>query len=288
MKILLLALALGLTLTIAACGGLALTAANAPAWFGSYDRRGDVDYGMHPRQRLDVYLPTGTSAAPRPIVVFWYGGSFERGRKEHYRFVGATLAEAGYVAIVPDYRVYPDVRFPAFVDDGAAAVAWAVSHAAELGGDPDRVFLAGHSAGAHIAAMVAYDAPRLDRVGVSRDKIRGFIGLSGPYALDPDNDTLRTIFSAPYVHADWQPVQRAQAGAPPALLVHGDADDVVWVAHTRKMAERLRALGVDVTERIHPGRGHADTVAPFAKAAPRKLPVLADIERFVERTSAPR
>jgi acetyl esterase/lipase len=284
MKILLLVLALGIALTVAACGGLALTAANAPAWFGDFERRADLAFGGHERQRLDVYLPSAPAAAPRPIVVFWYGGSFERGRKEQYRFVGASLAEAGYIAVVPDYRVFPEVRFPAFVDDAAAAVAWTVSHAAELGGDPRRIFLAGHSAGAHIAAMVAYDAPRLEAVGVDRSAIRGFIGLSGPYALDPDNETLRTIFSAPYAHADWQPLQRAQAGAPPALLIHGGADTVVWPDHTRQMGAQLESLGVPVTLVIHPERGHAETVAPFAKAAPRKLPVLADIARFIDRT----
>ncbi|MBC8026534.1 MAG: alpha/beta hydrolase [Steroidobacteraceae bacterium] len=284
MKILLLGLALGLSFLVAACGGFVFTAANAPAWFGDFERRADVAYGTHERQRLDIYSPCG--AGPKPIVVFWYGGSWEKGRKEQYRFVGAALAEAGYVAVLPDYRLYPEVRFPGFIDDGAAALAWVVSHAAEIGGDRRRIYVAGHSAGAHIAAMLAYDAPRLDAVGLPRDAIRGYIGLSAPYALDPNDDTLRTIFSAPFVHADWQPVQRAQSGAPPALLIHGDADTVVSVNHARRMAERLGVLGIAVDLRIFPGRGHADTIAPFAKAAPRKLPVLAEIDRFVAKTSA--
>jgi acetyl esterase/lipase len=227
-----------------------------------------------------VYTPKGGAA--RPIIVFWYGGSFERGRKEQYRFVGAALAEAGYVAVLPDYRVFPEVRFPAFVDDGAAAVAWAAAHAAEIGGDPQRIYLAGHSAGAHIAGMLAYDAPRLEKAGVPAEFIRGYIGLSGPYALDPNDDNLRTIFSAPYVHADWQPVQLARKGAPPALLIHGEADGVVSVNHARKMAEKLETLESAVTLKIYAGRKHADTVAPFAKAAPKKLPVLDEIARFVK------
>jgi acetyl esterase/lipase len=284
MKILLPGLALGLTFLVVACGGLALTTANAPALFGDFDRRANVTYGAHERQRLDVYSPQGKTVGTRPIIIFWYGGSFERGRKEQYRFVGAALAEAGYVAVLPDYRVYPGVRFPGFIDDGAAVVAWVVSHAAESGGDPRRVYLAGHSAGAHIAAMLAYDAPRLAAAGLPKDSIRGYIGLSGPYALDPNDDNLRTIFSSPFVHADWQPLQRAQAGAPPALLIHGEDDIVVSVNHARKMAARLEALGTKVTLRVFPGRGHADTVAPFAKPAPNKLPVLAEIRAFIDAT----
>ena len=290
MKTLLPGLALGLTLLVAGCGGLAFTAANAPARFGDFERRANLAYGAHARQRLDVYRPMsrgnqGNDAHARPIVVFWYGGSWERGRKEQYRFVGAALADAGYVAVLPDYRVHPEVRFPAFVDDGAAALAWVAEHAAELGGDPRRIYVAGHSAGAHIAAMLAYDASRLAAAGLPAATVRGYIGLSGPYALDPNDDTLRTIFSAPYAHADWQPVQRVRTGAPPALLIHGDADDVVSVNHARRMTEKLDELGIRVELRTYSGRGHADTVAAFAKPAPRKLPVMAEIAHFIAATS---
>ena len=219
-------------------------------------------------------------ATNRPIIMFWYGGSWEKGRKEQYRFVGAALAEAGYVVVLPDYRLYPQVRFPAFVDDGVQALAWVVSHARELGGDPARIYIAGHSAGAHEAAMVAYDAARLERVGL-KGVVRGFIGLSGPYALDPDNDTLRTIFAAPYGFDDWQPARLVKPGAPPALLLHGQADDVVLARHSQVMADSLAAAGVPVTLRLYPGRDHRDTVSALAKAVPRKLPVLEEIASFV-------
>lgn len=268
--------------TVVSCGGLAFTAANAPAFFGNFERRADLAYGAHPRQRLDVYVPDdGAGHAAPPIVIFWYGGSFERGRKSQYRFVGAALARQGYVAVLPDYRVYPEVRFPGFIDDGAQAIAWVVSHAAEIGGDPARIYLAGHSAGAHIAGMLAYDADRLARVGVRPGAIRGFIGLSGPYALDPNSDALRAIFAAPYGFDDWQPVKRVRPGAPRALLLHGEGDTVVSVGHARAMAAALNAAGVPVDLRTYPGRGHADTVAAFAAAAPDKLPVLAEIRHFI-------
>lgn len=281
MKILVFAgVAIVAMLALSACAGLAFTVANAPALFGDFERSGDLAYGAHSRQKLDVYSPK--NAQGRPIVVFWYGGGWENGRKAQYRFVGAALAKAGYVAVLPDYRLYPEVIFPAFVQDGAQALAWVASHAAEIGGDPKRIYVAGHSAGAHLAAMLAYDRSQLERVGLPADTVRGFIGLSGPYALDPNNDTYRTIFAKPFGKPDWQPVQLAKAGAPPALLIHGEADDVVDVAHARAMAEALEALGVDVTLRTYPGRGHRDTVAPFAAAAPNKLPVLDQIRAFVK------
>jgi len=252
---------------------------NAPAVFGAFDRRADIAYGTGARQQLDVYTPA--NAHGLPIIVFWYGGGWEQGRKSQYRFVGAALARAGYVAVLPDYRLYPQAKFPLFVQDGAAALAWVVSHATAIGGDPRRIYLAGHSAGAHLAAMLAYDRSQLARVSLPADTVRGFIGLSGPYALNPNNDTYRAIFAAPFGLADWQPVQLAKPGAPPALLVHGEADEVVDVGHARRMAATLEALGVRVTLRTYAGRGHRDTVAAFALPAPHKLPVLEEIRRFV-------
>lgn len=267
-------------LIVVACGGLAFTAANAPALFGEFDRRPDLAFGTNPHQRLDVYSPW--HAKGKPIIVFWYGGGWENGKKSQYRFVGAALAKAGYVAVLPDYRHFPEVKFPAFVEDGAEALAWVASHAEEIGGDPKRIYIAGHSAGAHLAAMLAYDPAQLARVGLAPDTVRGFIGLSGPYALDPNNDTYRTIFAAPYGLADWQPVQLARSGAPPALLLHGEADEVVLASHARKMAATLEGLGVATTLRVYPGRAHRDTVAAFALASPRKLPVVEEIRRFVK------
>jgi acetyl esterase/lipase len=281
MKLLLLAAVVLAAALVVSCGGIAFTVANVPALRGNFDRRADIPYGTGARQKLDVYTPK--HAADRPVIVFWYGGGWENGQKSQYRFVGAALANAGYVTVLPDYRLYPEARFPAFVEDGADALAWVVSHAHEIGGDPRRIYVAGHSAGAHLAAMLAYDRSQLERVGLAADTVRGFIGLSGPYALDPNNDTYRAIFAAPYCLTDWQPVQLAKAGAPPALLIHGESDQVVFIGHARKMAAALQGLGVPVTLRTYPERGHRDTVAAFAKAAPHKLPVLEEIRGFIDR-----
>jgi acetyl esterase/lipase len=280
MKLLILAIvALVVVAIVVAFGGLASTAANVPALFGDFDRTGDIPYAAGDRHSLDVYRPH--QAGPAPIVVFWYGGSWQYGKKERYRFVGAALASQGYVAVLPDYRVYPEVKFPGFVDDGAAAVAWVVNHAAEIGGDPRRVYLAGYSAGAHLAAMLAYDETRLTRAGVPVGTIRGFIGLAGPYALDPNDDTLRTIFSSPYTLADWQPVRFVTRDSPRALLIHGEADGIVAVRHAHAMAQTLAAAEVPVTLRTFPTRGHGDPIAGFASLAPDKLPVLEEIRAFI-------
>jgi acetyl esterase/lipase len=281
MKLLLLAgVALVAASIVVACGGIAFTAANAPALFGEFSRRADVAYGTRPRQQLDVYSPT--RAKDLPIVVFWYGGGWDSGKKSQYRFVGAALAKAGYVAVLPDYRLYPEAKFPAFVQDGAEALAWVASHATEIGGDPKRIYVAGHSAGAHLAAMLAYDLSFTERVGLPPDTVLGFIGLSGPYALDPNNAIYRAIFAAPFTPAEWQPVQLARSGAPPALLMHGESDEVVYVGHARQMAAALEAVDVEVSLRIYEGRGHRDTAAAFAVPAPHKLPVLEEIRRFID------
>lgn len=268
------------------CSGLGFSIVNAPAAFGDYERRSDVAYGDLPRQKLDVYVPGQARPALRPVVVFFYGGGWERGEKGNYRFVGAALADRGFVTVLPDYRLYPDVRFPAFVEDGARAVAWVQRHAREFGGDPERVVLVGHSAGGHMAAMLALARGYLDRAGGRPDWIRGFVGLAGPYVLEPNSAVLDAIFAQPWRPADWQPVRFVDSQAPPALLAHGTADTVVGVAETEAMRDAMQRAGASVETRVYPGRNHADTVAAFAAVARFRAPVLEDVVRFAERVTA--
>src|ERR1700730_8131395 len=139
------------------CGRLGFMAANVPAAFGAHRRHPDISYGADPQHRLDVYVPKNVPVEPLPMVIFWHGGRWTFGDKADYRFVGAALAELGYVAVLPNYRHYPDVKMPGFMDDAARAGRLAAAHAAELGADPQRLYLMGHSAGAHIAALVTLD-----------------------------------------------------------------------------------------------------------------------------------
>ncbi len=270
---------------IASCGGVAFTVANAPTLFGEFEREADIAYGPAARQRLDVYKPERGDA--RPIVVFWYGGGWTRGAKSSYRFVGAALAEAGYVAVLPDYRLYPDVKFPAFIEDGAAAVRWARDNAQRIGGDPHRIYLAGHSAGAHTAAMLALDSRFLRRAGVDRAAVRGWIGLSGPYVLTPNTPALNDIFGAPFGPADWRPIEFVAADSPPALLLHSRGDRIVWASHAERLAEALHAAGVPVDFRLLPDGAHPDTVAAFSRPVRGRAPTLAAIRGFIDRQNDP-
>jgi acetyl esterase/lipase len=266
------------------CTGFSFFVANAPNAFGSFRRTSDVSYGDDARQKLDVYAPRRRDR--RPVVIFFYGGTWSTGKKSDYAFVGAALAERGYVTVIPNYRLYPEIKFPTFVEDGARAVAWVQQHANDFGGDPDRLVLMGHSAGAHIAALLALNPGYLAAAGVRPRSIAGFIGLSGPYALVPDTDTLHDIFGAPYSPSDWQPVHFADRTAPPTLLLHGADDKVVYSTHTEKLRDALISQGVEVETHLYPGRGHPDTIASFTVVARSRTPALKQTLAFLGRITA--
>ncbi|HJQ58567.1 MAG TPA: alpha/beta hydrolase, partial [Vineibacter sp.] len=184
--------ALLVLVSLSACSPADLLNATVPDT--GYRRLSDIAYGDDPRQRLDLYIPQRPDPS-RSVVVFFYGGSWDSGRRQNYHFVAQALADAGFWVVLPDYRIFPQVRFPAFVEDGAAAVRWTQSQIAAHGGDPGRLFLAGHSAGAHIALMLATRTPYLERAGVERGKLRGVIGIAGPYDFLPlSSDRLKEIF----------------------------------------------------------------------------------------------
>jgi acetyl esterase/lipase len=278
--------ALALTSLLSGCTTLAFGVANLPTYFSGIRRQAGIAFGADPRQRLDVYRPAASAApatptAPRPVIVFWYGGSWDDGKRQDYRFVGVALARLGYVTVIPDYRLYPQVRFPLFLDDGAQAVAWVQQHAAEYGGDPRRLVLMGHSAGAYMAAMLALNRHYLDSAGADPSRIIALVGLSGPYGLIPNTPQLHDIFGPPFTPHDWQVLPYASSLAPPALLLHGGADKLVWVSNTEDLAASLRAQGVAVETRIYPDRGHIDMLAAISLPGRRRAPVLADIAAYL-------
>jgi acetyl esterase/lipase len=273
-----------LAATLAACSRASFVIANAPTYFGSYRQAAALQYGQDPRQMLDVYSPE--DAAKHPVVIFFYGGSWTAGERSDYRFVGAALAARGFVAVLPDYRLYPAVKFPRFVEDGAKAVAWVQIHASEFGGDPDRLVLMGHSAGAHMAAFLALNDTYLAKAGVRPGSIVGLVGLSGPYALDSNSDTLRATFGKPYTPADWQPVQFASDRSPPTLLLHGLADTVVHPAHAEKLRDALMAHKVHVETHLYPDRDHTDTIASFSLAKRRRTSSLDETIKFLRSVTS--
>ncbi|MEP7313462.1 MAG: alpha/beta hydrolase [Pseudomonadota bacterium] len=282
------------TALLAGCSAAGIAVANLPALFA--EREAGLRYMPGPRGTMDVYhVPAGASArvtkTRRPLVVFWYGGGFTGGAKSQYRFVGAALAGTGHVTVLPDYRVYPPARFPDFLQDAARAVVAAQREASRLGADPQRIVLAGHSAGAYIAAMLALQPRYLLEAGGDPAWIAGLIGLSGPYDIDPDTPVLDAIFTETATEDDFRPLRQVAAvsgrRAPPALLIHGEADTRVGVAHSIKLQQALMAAGDAVTLRLYPKRKHADTVAALSLVARRRAPVLAEIVIFLDSLDAP-
>jgi acetyl esterase/lipase len=271
---------------LAGCERLGFLAANLPAVFGPYKRLADIAYGSDPLQRLDVYAPEGAAVEPRPVVVFWHGGRWREGDKADYRFVGAALAESGYVTVVANYRHYPQVKMPGFMQDAARAALFAAAHAHEYGGARERLYLMGHSAGAHLAALLTLDPRYFAAAGQAAPHIAGVIGLSGPYdflpLLEPDD---QDMFGPPPLYPESQPINFVRADAPPMLLVQGLDDETVKPKNSRNLAAALQALGVPVTLKLYPKVSHADTVAALTALLRGRAPTLADIRTFVGRSS---
>ena len=280
---------IGLTaLGLSGCSPLALFDALGPRDKGGRLAVRDAAYGEDPRQRLDVFVP---SAVPEkaPVLVFFYGGSWNSGSKDDYAFAAQAFAAQGFVTVLPDYRLFPQSRFPDFLEDGAAAIAWVRDNIAAHGGDPHRIVLAGHSAGAYNAAMLGLDPEYLRRAGVDPRSIRAVAGLSGPYDFLPfDQKTSIDVFGqAPDIKAT-QPVSFAGTHSPPTFLATGDADTVVRPYNTESLAGRLRGARVPVQERVYPGLDHADTLLALSVTFRRKAPVLAEMSAFLHRHAGAR
>ncbi|MDQ6619432.1 MAG: alpha/beta hydrolase [Pseudomonadota bacterium] len=264
---------------LSACSPVALLNRTIPS--GAYEPLRDIAYGPDPRQHLDVYLPAH-AAGPTPIVVFFYGGNWNTGSRADYLFVGEALASRGIATVMADYRLYPQVRFPQFLEDSARAVRWTFDHAGEIHGDPDRVFLMGHSAGAYNAAMLALNADYLTAAGVNARRIRGLIGLAGPYDFLPlQSDVTKGVFGYPDTSPETQPIRFVSKSAPPTLLVTGTSDRVVDPGNSVRLAAQLRTRGVEVREVVYAGRGHRAIVAALAAPLRWLAPVLDDVAEFV-------
>ena len=247
---------------------------------GGYTRSRDIAYGPDPRQKLDLYRPQGPG--PFPVVVFFYGGGWDSGDRGDYLFVGQRLAAAGYLAVIPDYRLYPQVAFPAFLDDCALAVAWAGEHAGEHGGDAGRLALMGHSAGAYNAMMLALDPRYLDAAGWPASRISGVVGLAGPYDFRPfDTVRLQGVFGSWPDSDATQPVSFARAAAPPLLLATGTDDDIVLPRNTRNLALAMEQAGGAVRVVSYDGMGHIGIIAALAEPIPGSDAVFGDVLAFL-------
>lgn len=268
---------------LSACASEALL---VPLNWGKTDDRivaiNDLAYGAGAREKLDVYYPQRAQRAP--VMLFWYGGSWRQGDKDYYQFVGTSLARQGFLAILPDYRLAPDHPFPAFVEDAASAVRWAYDHAGDYGGDPERIYVSGHSAGGHNALMLALDPQYLHAVGLGASDIAGVVSLAGPTGLENlRGDGLRGVFPPAVPDRAFSPIALAPhtaANAPPILLMTGLDDDVVYASSAARLADAIRAGGGTATVKTYPGIGHIGLLLGFADAFEGSSTAVDDLARF--------
>lgn len=261
---------------LAGCTNPKLFAANLPSLLFDGTVTRNVIFDHDAGQGLDIYQPKNANNAP--VVVFFYGGRWTTGRKEDYAFVGTALAEQGFVVVIPDYRKYPAVKFPAFVEDGAKAVAWTKRNIARYQGQPEQIFVMGHSAGAHTGALLASDA----RYGV-RDDIRGFAGLAGPYQFTPEEPDLQDMFGPPSKYPQMQVTTFINGKEPPMLLLWGEGDTTVGRFNHEKLASRIQATGGQVQVKTYPNVDHIQIIGAFTPFLRGKATVVKDVSAFFGR-----
>lgn len=247
-----------------------------------------VAYGSHPRQKLDIYRPL-RATRQAAVIVFFYGGAWDSGERADYEFIARKLAAKGHFVVVPDYRLYPEVRFPEFVKDGARATAWVLEHGRDISVQSRPVFLMGHSAGAHIAMLVGLDQRYLRQLGHKSAELAGVIGLSGPYDFLPlESERLKQIFATPRALHDSQPVNFVDDDDPAVLLAHGDRDRRVWLRNSVNLAGRLRHTGAKVTLVVYPGVTHTGILKPFIAFVKDESGLIDEILSFVSSRQAVR
>jgi len=246
---------IGLIPILSACSSTGLVVLNSAV--KADNPRGivkDIAYGEQPWQRLDVYPSNSKESAP--VVIFIYGGGWDSGKKNQYFFAANALVKRGYTVVVPDYLKYPQGRFPSFVEDGAKAFAWTKKNASQFNGDPENVFIVGHSAGAHTGALLATDESYLSSVGFTKSDIRGFAGMAGPYGFTPKARKYVSVFGPESNYTKMKAMNHVDGSEPPMLLMHGMSDRVVGVLNKDTLLEKLNQAGVKTKDIEYQGVSH--------------------------------
>jgi acetyl esterase/lipase len=280
-------LALGAGL-LGGCQATLFSGLNLTAGHGDVVAQRGIAFDQEHALALDVYRPRDARHAP--VVVFFYGGSWKSGKRQWYRWAGKALAQRGLVVVIPDYRQWPQVRLDGFMSDAARAVAWAHAHAAEFGGDPAQLFVMGHSAGAHMGALLATNGGWLAAEGMQPQQLAGFIGLAGPYDFLPltDPDFIDMFGSTHAAQLRSQPVHFVSGDEPPMLLLQGTADKVVAPRNASSLASALRAQHEPVELKLYPDIGHAAILLALSRPFRGKAPVLDDTVQFIQTQVARR
>ncbi len=271
---------------LSGCESLGLTYVNTLARMQKPVVIRDIDYGAEERQKLDLYRPRDVSSAS-PVVVFFHGGSWTQGSKDKYLFVGEALASKGFIAVIPNYRLYPQVKFPAFVEDGALALKWVRENIQQFGGDSNDLYVMGHSAGAHIAALLALDEHYLESVGGSNDWLSGMIGLAGPYDWLPYfSERDKKIFGPPSRYPLSQPVNFVDGDEPPLLLMYGDQDRTVKPRNIKNLAAAVLREHGRVQTIYYASLGHTDIIGALSIPLRSRASVLDDLATFIENKAS--
>ncbi|MFT4569679.1 MAG: acetyl esterase/lipase [Hyphomicrobiaceae bacterium] len=261
--------------------GLALLDHLTPHY--GYSCRQDVAYGEGGHETLDLYEPEGSNGQ-HPTVVFLHGGRWSFGDKRSYRFVGHAFAAAGIATAIVRYRLWPDTRFPGFVEDAARAFAFLQNNQDAFGLNGDPLFLAGHSAGAHIAALLATDTPWLAEAGGKRSQIAGAIGIAGPYDFLPIvDDDLLEIFGQTEDHPRSQPVLHVDGNEPRMLLLHGRRDRTVAPRNSARLARAINTRGGNARLITYPNLDHTRILGALSNRVGKWFgPVMDDILGFIQ------
>lgn len=270
---------LALLLT-SACAQTGVFVANFPTHFDNIDIIQDVIFDATTQQTLDIYKPQISDGRKLPVIIFFYGGRWETGQKEDYRFVGAALAQRGYVVVIPDYRKYPHIRFPVFVEDAAKAVAWTHDTIEQYGGLSNEIYLLGHSSGAHIASLLVTDKHYLKNLNQSDDTIKAFAGLAGPYSFTPDAPDLEDMFGPPSNYSNMQATTFVDGHEAPMLLLWGEKDTIVGRFNLDNLTKAVRAKGGVVETKTYTDIDHVWIVGSMSWLGYNKAPVIDDIDTF--------
>jgi acetyl esterase/lipase len=241
----------------------------------------DVAYGQLPRQKLDIYVPD-IKQDDFPVVVFYHGGRWTDGNKQQYKFVGMTLSNLGYVVVLPNTRLYPDVKFPLFAEDAAKALAWVHNNIAYYKGNKN-LFVSGHSSGAHLGALIIADKSYLAPYELNPNIVNAFAGISGPYDFVPQAPDIRDMFGPPENFPNLVVTNFIQGNEPPMLLVYTAEDTTVHPRNLQALKAKIEQVGGSVQAIIYPSGGHAAPVAAFSWANPSDLPVPKDIDDFFKK-----
>lgn len=266
---------------LSACSSASFFVANMPVPFSDAQRYKNISYGPQEWQTLDIYTPK-VMEEPAPVLVFFYGGRWTFGNKEQYAFAALPFVKEGYIVVIPDYSKYPEVKFPLFVDDAAQAIAWVHENIDEYNGNAQRLYVSGHSSGAHIGALAATDPAYLSKHGLDRSVVSAFAGLAGPYDFIPEEEDLKDMFGPPENYPNMQVPSFVDGRQPPMMLLHGADDTTVIQRNLNRLRDKIENEGGVVETKLYEGIDHTEIVGALSWVWQNKAPVSEDMIQFFE------